>query len=312
MSASDAPAVPTSPPAALKRPRTLSLHGDDRVDDWYWLRERDDPEVIAYLTAENAYADSMLAPLSALRDRIFEEIKTRVQETDESAPIPDGAWEYTSRTSEGSQYAVHCRRPRGAGPEEARVLLDENVLAAGHDYFALGGFEVTPDHAVVAYSVDVTGGERYALRFRDLATGADLPDAVEDVTYGLAWADDAQHCFYVRPDDAMRPHEIWCHRLGSPASADVLVHREDDERFFLGVERTRSGRFILTDASSKLTSEVWFIPSATPDASPRVIAPREQGHEYTVDHQGTSAADDRFVIVTNQAGRARNFELVVA
>jgi oligopeptidase B len=312
MSASDASPVPISPPAPPKRSHTLSLHGDDRVDDWYWLRDRDDPEVIAYLKAENAYADAMLAPLAPLRDRIFEEIKSRVQETDESAPVPDGAWEYTSRTVEGSQYAVHCRRPRGAGPDEARVLLDENVLAEGHDYFALGGFEVTPDHAVLAYSVDITGGERYTLRFRDLATGADLADTVEDVTYGLAWADDAQHCFYVRPDDAMRPHEVWRHRIGTPATDDVLVHREDDERFFLGVERTRSGRFVLIDASSKLTSEVWFIPTATPDSTPRVIASREHGHEYAVDHQGASEEDDRFVIVTNHAGRARNFEVVMA
>jgi oligopeptidase B len=288
------------------------LHGDDRVDDWFWLRDRDDPEVIAYLTAENAYADAQLARLAPLRDRIFEEIKSRIQETDESAPIPDGAWEYTTRTVEGSQYGVHCRRPRGAGPEEARVVLDENVLAEGHEYFALGGFEITPDHAILAYSVDTTGGERYTLRFRDLASGNDLGDTVENVTYGLAWSNDAQHCFYVRPDDAMRPYEIWRHRLGTPATADVLVHREDDERFFLGVERTRSGHFIFIDASSKLTSEVWFVPTATPEEAPRVIAPREHGHEYAVDHQGASAEDGRFVIVTNHGGRARNFELVAA
>jgi len=312
MARSDTSTVPATPPSAPKRPRTLSLHGDDRVDDWYWLRDRDDPEVIAYLTAENEYADAMLARLKPLRDRIFDEIKARVQESDESAPVADGAWEYTSRTTEGSQYAVHCRRPRGAAADKARVLLDENALAEGHDYFALGGFEVTPDHAVVAYTVDVTGAERYTLRFRDLASGADLPDVVENVWYGLAWADDAQHCFYVRPDEAMRPHEIWRHRLGTPATDDVLVHREDDERFYLGVERTRSGRFILIDASSKLTSEVWFVPTSAPDAAPRVIASREHEHEYAVEHHGQSPADDRFLIVTNQGGRARNFELVSA
>jgi oligopeptidase B len=312
MSASDAPPVRTTPPSARKVPRVLTSHGDDRLDDWYWLNDRDDPEVIAYLTAENAYADAMLTPLYPLRDRIFEEIKARIQETDESAPVADGDWEYTSRTVEGSQYGIHCRRPRGTGPQDARVLLDENVLAAGHDYFALGGFEVTPDHRLVAYSVDFTGGERYTLRFRDLETGADLPDVVDNVTYGLAWADDARHCFYVRPDDAMRPNEVWRHRLGTPAAADVLVHREDDERFFLGVERTRSGRFVLIDTASKLTSEVWFVPSATPDAEPTVIAPREHGHEYSVEHHGSDAADDRFLIVTNQGGAARNFELVSA
>jgi oligopeptidase B len=290
-------------------PHQLTEHGDVRSDDWYWLRNRDDPEVIAYLEAENAYAEAALAPLAPLRERIFDEIKSRVQETDESAPVAEGPWEYTSRTLEGSQYGVHCRRPRGAGPESATVVLDENILATGHDYFALGGFEVTPDHRVLAYSVDFDGSERYTLRFRDLETGADLPDVVENVTYGLAWADDARTCFYVRPDDAMRPYEVWRHTLGTPAADDVLVLREDDERFYVGVERTRSGRFVLIDVSSKLTSEVWFVPTAAPTAELRVVEPREQGHEYAVEHHWSEALGDRFLILTNQGGRARNFEL---
>ena len=300
------------PPVARRVPRVLESHGDRRTDDWYWLRDRDDPDVIAYLDAENAYADAVLAPLAGLRERIFEEIKARVQETDESAPVADGPWEYTSRTSEGSQYAIHCRRPRGLGPDDARVVLDENLLADDHDYFALGGFELTPDHTVLAYSVDFTGGERYTLRFRDLATGIDLPDVVDDVTYGLAWADDARTCFYVRPDDAMRPHEVWRHVLGTPAADDVLVLREDDERFYLGIERTRTGRFVLVDASSKLTSEVWFVPTDAPETALRCIAEREHGHEYTVEHHWSEERGDRFLIVTNQGGGARNFELVAA
>jgi oligopeptidase B len=290
----------------------LTEHGDRRTDDWYWLRDRDDPEVIAYLEAENAYADAMLAPLAPLRERIFEEIKSRIQETDESAPVAHGAWEYTSRTHEGSQYATHLRRPRGSGPESAKVLLDENVLAQGHDYFALGGFEITPDGGVLAYSVDLNGAERYTLRFRDLGTGADFTDVIDDVTYGLAWADDARTCFYVRPDDAMRPHEVWRHVLGTPASDDVRVFHEDDERFYLGVERTRSGRFVLIDVGSKLTSEVWCVPTDAPANEPRVIAAREHGHEYAVDHHHSDADGDRFLIVTNQGGRARNFEVVTA
>ncbi len=298
------------PPVAPRVPKILTLHGDRREDDWYWLRNRDDPEVIAYLEAENDYADAVLAPLRPLRTRIFDEIKARVQETDESAPVAEGPWEYTSRTLEGSQYGIHCRRPRGKGPESATVLLDENVLAVGHDYFSLGGFEITPDHAVVAYSVDFTGGERYSLRFRDLATGVDLSDVVDDVTYGLAWADDARTCFYVRPDDAMRPSEVWRHTLGTPATADVRVLSEGDERFFVGVERTRSGRYVLIDISSKLTSEVWFVPADDPARELTVIAPREQGHEYAVDHHQSDARGDRFLILTNQGGQARNFELV--
>ncbi|MDQ1433906.1 MAG: oligopeptidase [Actinomycetota bacterium] len=300
------------PPVAHRTPHQLTAHGDVRNDDWYWLRNRDDPEVIAYLEAENAYAEAALAPLAPLRNRIFDEIKSRVQETDESAPVAEGPWEYTSRTIEGSQYGVHCRRPRRGGPETATVVLDENVLAAGHDYFSLGGFEVTPDHKVLAYAVDFNGSERYTLRFRDLETGADLPDVVENVTYGLAWADDARTCFYVRPDDAMRPNEVWRHTLGTPAADDVLVLREDDERFYVGVERTRSGRFVLIDVSSKLTSEVSFVPTATPTGELRVVEPREQGHEYAVEHHWGEALGDRFLILTNQGGRARNFELVSA
>jgi oligopeptidase B len=223
--------------------------------------------------------------------------------------MPDDEWIYYTRTVEGQQYAIHCRRPRAGGHEQ--ILLDENELATGHDYFALGGFEISPDHRVLAFSADNTGGERYTLRFRDLQRGDDLPDVVEDVTYGLAWADDAQTCFYVRPDDAMRPNEVWRHRLGSPASDDVLVLREEDERFFLGLGRTRSGCFVLIDASSKLTQETWFIPTDAPEQPPTVIAAREHEHEYTVEHHRHPELGDRFLIVTNSEG-ARNFRLVAA
>ncbi len=302
--------VRPTPPQAPRRPQVLSIHGDDRVDDWYWLRERDDPAVIEHLTAENAYAEAMLAPVAALRDRIYEEIRSRVQETDDSAPVPDGPWEYFTRTIEGRQYAIHCRRSRGGGGAE-QVLLDENELAEGHDYFSLGGFEVSPDHRLLAYSTDTTGGERYTLRFRALDSGADLDDVVDDVTYGLAWADDERTCFYVRPDAAMRPNEVWRHQLATSATDDVLVFREDDERFFLDVGRTRSGRYVLIESSSKLTSETWFVPTAAPDAEPRVVAGREHEHEYMVEHHKSDALGDRFLIVTN-AGGAQNFALVAA
>jgi oligopeptidase B len=299
-------------PQARRQPHVLKLHGDERADDWYWLRERDNPDVRAYLEAENEYTAATLAPLTELCERIFGEIKGRVQETDESAPVPFGPWEYTTRTVEGQQYGIHCRRPRGSDPANDIVVIDENVLADGHDYFALGGYEVSPDHNVLAYSRDVTGGERYTLRFRDLTTLTDLADAIEQVTYGLAWADDARTCFYVRPDDAERPFEVWRHVLGTPADDDELVYREADERFFVSIGRTRSGRFILIEVTSKTTSEVWFIPSDAPNDAPRVVAPREAGHEYDVEHHWSEERGDRFLIVTNQSGNARNFELVAA
>ncbi len=301
--------APLTPPHAPRRPQVLSIHGDDRVDEWYWLRNREDPEVLAHLEAENAYAEAVLAPAADLRERIYDEIRSRVQETDDSAAVPDGDWQYFSRTVEGQQYAIHCRRPRAGGVEQ--ILLDENVFAAGHEYFSLGGYDISPDHRVLAYSTDTNGGERYTLRFRDLDTGGDLDDVVENVTYGLAWADDSNTCFYVRPDDAMRPDEAWLHRLHSPASADVLVFREDDERFFIDLGRTRSGRYVLIETSSKMTSETWFIPTDAPDRAPQLIAKREHEHEYTVEHHCDGKLGDRFLIVTNEGG-ARNFKLVAA
>jgi oligopeptidase B len=300
------------PPSAPHEPHRLTAHGDERVDDFFWMRERENPAVVAHLEAENAYTAAILQPYGPLRDTIFEEIKGRIQETDESAPVPHGAWEYTTRTHEGHQYATHHRRPRGMSTADATLLLDENALAGGHDYFALGGFEVAPGQHVVAYAGDVTGGERYTLRFRDLDTGVDFDDVVENVWYGLAWADDARTCFYVRPDEAMRAAEVWRHTLGTAADDDVLVYREEDERFFVDIDRTRSGRFVLIHTASKTTSEVWFVPTDAPEDTPRVIAPREQGHEYSVEHHWSEERGDRFLIVTNQSGKARNFELVAA
>ncbi|MET1002053.1 MAG: S9 family peptidase, partial [Acidimicrobiia bacterium] len=244
-----------------------------------------------------------------LRERIFGEIKARIEETDISAPVPRDDWEYVTRTVEGLQYAIHARRPRGGGEEQ--VLLDENVEAAGHPYFALGGFAITPDHAVVAYSVDTSGGERYALHFRDLTTGRDFADVVDDVTYGLAWADDARTCFYVRLDDSMRPWQVWRHELGTEAAADVLVFQEDDERFYVTVHRTRSGGYVLVDSASKTQSEIWFVPANDPTATPAVVAAREAGLEYTVEHHRDAAHGERFLVITNADG-ARNFKLVAA
>jgi oligopeptidase B len=298
-----------TPPQAPRRPHVLRNHGDERVDDWYWLRDRTDPAVIAHLEAENAYAEAVLAPVADLRDRIYDEIRGRIQETDETAAVPDGPWSYFTRTVEGEQYVIHCRRPRAGGGEQ--VLLDENALAAGHDYFSLGGFEVSPDHRLLAYSTDLNGGERYTLHFRDLDTGEDLDERVDNVTYGLAWADDLRTCFYVRPDAAMRPDEVWRHRLGTAADEDVLVYREDDERFFLDLGRTRSGNYVLIESSSKLTAETWFVPTDAPDSAPRVVEPREHGHEYSVDHHRDDMLGDRFLVVTNADG-AQNFKLVAA
>jgi oligopeptidase B len=284
------------PPEAARRPTRLEAHGDVRVDDWHWLRDRDDPAVIAYLEAENGYTEAMTAASAGLRERLYQEIKDRVQEDDLSAPARQDGWWYWSRTAEGSQYRVHCRL---ADPERTldaatalataadgagEVILDENALAEGHEFLHLGVFAVSQDQRLLAYAVDHDGSERYALRFRDLASGTDLPDAVADVSYTAAWAADGATLFYTRQDATMRPHEVWRHRLGRPADEDECVFHEPDERYFVSVGLTRSRRFVLIAIESKQTSEVRFVPASEPAAAPVVIAARSQGVEYQVDH----------------------------
>jgi oligopeptidase B len=313
--------APPEPPRALRRP-TVLRHGDrERMDDYYWMRDRDDPEVLAYLNAENEYVTTALARFDPLRQQIFTEIKTRVRETDVSAPSPWGEWEYFSRTIAGKEYAVHCRRRRSDGelpdadaapgttPGE-HVLLDENELAADASYFALRGLAVSPDQTILAYSADLTGSERATLRFRDLTNGTTLADEVPDVYYGLAWASDGKTVFYVRPDRAMRPWQVWRHELGTPIEDDVLVYQEDDERFEVGVDRSRTQQLLVITSASKLTTEVRVLDAADPTAEPRVLAVREQGVEYHIEHHH-DAKGERFYVLTNEGG-AVNFKLMMA
>jgi oligopeptidase B len=294
----------TAPPQAPRRPTVLRRHGDERVDDWYWLREKDNPEVVAYLEAENDYTDAMTADTTELQERLYEEIRGRIQETDESAPIPHGGHWYFNRTVEGLQYRIHCRRD-GAPDGPELVLLDENELAEGQDYFQLGVLAVSPDHLKLAYSADTTGGERYTLRIRDLESGRDMPDEIPNTYYGLAWSSDSGTVFYNRPDEAMRPYQLWRHELGSDPAEDVCVFEEPDERFFLSVHRTRSGAFILLTLGSMVTSEAHVLAADDAEGEFRIVEPRRQGIEYWLDHRG-----DRFYLVTND--EAPNFRLMEA
>ena len=306
---------------APSRPVTLSHHGRDRVDEWYWLRDKDDPEVIGHLEAENAHTAAATERLSDLKESLYDEIVARIQETDLTVPTRKGGWWYYSRTVEGLQYAISCRKPAKAGEGEALsdrptdadglsgdevVMLDQNALAEGHDYFALGNFEISPDGRLLAYATDTDGSERFTLRFRDLSTGADLDDRVEDTYYGLAWASDNATVFYTRPDDSMRPYQLWRHRIGTDPASDALVITEDDEHFFLGVDRTKDGALLLCQLESKVTTEYLMLDAGTPEDEWRVVEPRSQGVEYSVDHQS-----GRLLITTNSAD-AVNFRLVEA
>ena len=292
-------------PAAPKRPTVLTAHGDERVDEWYWLREKDDPDVIALLGAENVHTTAVLTPTDDLQRRIYDEIVGRILETDLSVPARKGDWWYLSRTVEGLQYPIVCRRKgEPEGPEE--VILDQNELAAGSEYFAVANTNVSPDSTRLLYGTDANGSERYTLRVRDLATGDDLADEVPDTYYGVAWAGDNATVFYTRVDDAMRPFQLWRHVVGTAAAEDVLVFQEDDERFFVGVGLTKSERFVVLSSESKVTSEVRVLPADDPLGEFRVVEPRHQGVEYHLEHHG-----DRFLVVTNADG-AENFKLVEA
>jgi oligopeptidase B len=298
--------VSIAAPVAARRPVVHRLHGEDRVDEWAWLRDRDDAQVVDHLTAENAYTEAMTEHARELRENLFDEIVARIQETDLSAPEPHGPWMYFSRTEQGRQYPVLCRRRRDAAdPDAEQIILDENALAEGHEYFNVGDVAVSPDHRILAYSVDTDGSEVYSVRFRDLERGVDLDDVVERAYYSLAWASDSTTVFGTHPDAAMRPYQVWRHRLGDPATADAVMYQEDDERFFAAVARTRSGGFIVLGLGSHVTSETRVLSAADPRGEFSVIEPRRQGVEYSVDHHG-----DRWFIVTNDD--AVNFRLMDA
>ena len=292
------------PPVAGVRPQVLEAHGERRVDPYYWLRDRADPEVTAYLDAENAYAQAVMAPAADLQERLYQEIVGRVQESDTSAPtLFKGWWTYT-RTVEGLDYEIYCRR-RGSMDAPEEVYLDGNELARGHEYFDVGYVERSPDEKLVAYAVDSNGAELHELRFREMETGRELADVVSGVYYGAAWAADSSTFFYVRPDKAMRPFQVWRHRLGTTAADDALIFQEDDERFEVGLEASKSERFIFISTASQVTSETRFLPADDPDAQPVMVEPRRSGIEYSVDHQ-----EDRFLILTND--EAVNFRLMAA
>ena len=297
-------ATAPKPPVAQGRPKVLERHGDSRVDPYYWLRDKGNPEVTVHLEAENAYAEAVMAPTAELQETVYREIVGRVQLTDVSAPtFFKGYWHYT-RTVEGLDYEVHCRRP-GSMDSPEQVLLDANQMAEGHDYFELGFVEHSQDEKLLAYAVDVTGAELHELRFRDLTTGADLEDVIEGVYYGAAWAADNKTFFYVKPDATMRPFQVWRHTLGTTTDRDVLVLQEDDERFELGVELTKSERYIVFNSTSHVTSECRLLSSDEPDGQPAIVEPRRHDIEYSIDHQ-----DDRILILTNDG--ARNFRLMAA
>jgi oligopeptidase B len=286
------------PPLAPKLPRALTIHGETVVDDYFWLREKDDPKVGEYLAAENAHAESLMAGTGDLQERLYKEMLGRIKETDLSVPYRKGRYWYYARTEEGKQYPILARK-LGALTSAEEIILDLNVLARDHAYFSVDSFAVSDDGNRLAYSVDTTGFREYTLRVRDLRTGLDGPEAVERVS-SVAWAADNATLFYVTDDDAKRSHRLWRHRLG--ASMPAMILEEADERFSLTIRRSRSLGYLFLDADSHTASEVRFLDARAPDAAFTLFLPRAPELEYEIDH-----GDGVFWIRTNDRGR--NFRL---
>ncbi|MBP7999465.1 MAG: S9 family peptidase [Chloroflexi bacterium] len=295
----------TKPPIAATRPQTLTAHNHTRIDPYYWLRERENPEVIAYLNAENDYHKAVLQDTESLQETLFQELKGRIQETDLSVPVKMGDYYYYTRTEEGKQYDIHCRKPGNLDAPE-QIILDVNQLAGQSPYCALAVFEPSPDHKLLAYSVDLAGNEMYTLYVKDLTTGELLPDAIPNTYYSMAWANDNQTLFYNVLDEALRPHQLRRHLLGTAAQDDTLVYQEDDARFFLGITKSKDDQYLLLVLNSKESDEVRFLAADNPTGDFQPLHPREAKLEYGAEHHR-----GRFYIFTNADG-AKNFKIVTA
>jgi oligopeptidase B len=297
----------SSPLPDAPSPKTLPTerihHGDTVVDPFEWMRVKTDPEVIAHLEAENAYADARTAHLGALRERLVAEFVGHTQETDLSVPVRRGDWWYITRTTAGDDYPRFTRvRDAGALPqvepgvmlEGEQVLLDAQAESAGHEFYSLGGLVHSPDHRLLAYAVDTAGDERFTLRVLDIAGGTVVDETVTGAGYGIAFSTDQEWLFYARVDDAWRQHQIWRHRLGADPAEDVLVLEEVDERFMIGFERSRDGSTLIIQAGSSTTAEAWLLDLADPTSAPVPAGGRRDGVDYALEHAG-----DRLLVVHN-------------
>ncbi|MBE7471001.1 MAG: oligopeptidase B [Anaerolineae bacterium] len=290
------------PPVAKIEPRVFTLHGDTRTDNYFWLRERSNPEVMAYLEAENKYTAAVMQPTEPLQAQLYRELLGYIKETDQSAPEKLDNYYYYERTETGKAYPIYCRKQGSLdAPEE--ILLDQNLLAEGHDFCQLGVFQVSPDHKLLAYSVDLSGAETFTLYLKDLTTGQLLPDQIRNTYYSLAWANDNRTFFYTVLDEAKRPYQLYRHTLGTGPRDDVLLYHETDEMYNMFLHKSRSKAYILVYLRQSVTSEWHYLSADDPTGQFRVIQPRQHGLEYLVDHHG-----DEFFILTN--AEAENFRVM--
>jgi oligopeptidase B len=305
MSHDTIPAKPL-PPVAEKRPHIVQHHGTTLQDDYHWLRAENWQEVMrkpeaidsairAYLEAENAYTETMLADTTALQEALFAEMKGRLKQDDSTVPSPHGPWEYFSEFVPGEQYIRLCRQPRGGG--EKNVLLDGNAEAKSKAYWDLGATAHSPDHKLFAYATDDKGSELFSIRIRDMEMGRDLADVITDTRGEIHWALDGRALYYIRVDDNQRARYVYRHVVGTESNMDELIYEEHDPGFFVSLGKTQSSRFLFVDAHDHETSEVHLIDAADPKAPMLLVSARQRGHEYGVEHH-----DDKLIITTNSAG----------
>lgn len=294
-----------APPVAKRVPVQLEKHGHVRVDPYYWLRERENPEVIEYLKAENAYTEALLAHTKDMQNALFEEIKGRIKQTDMSVPFKEGGYFYYTRQEEGKEYPIFCRK-KGTLESPEQIRLDVNVLADGHKFCSVAGLEVSFDQNIQAYAVDTVGRRFYTIHFRNLATGELFKDRIPQVTGNLAWANDNKTVFYTKQDPTtLRSYQVYRHVLGTDPSQDQLIYEEVDETFSCGVFKSKSKRYIVIASRQTLSTEYRFLDTEDPAGAFKVFLPRERNHEYHLDHYG-----DKFYIRTNL--QAKNFRLMEA
>ena len=295
--------ISIAPPVAPKIPKALTIHGDTRTDNYFWMNDRKDPKVIAYLQAENAYLDTIMKPEEKLRESLYEEMRGRIMEADATAPYLRNGYYYYTRYETGKEYPIYCRK-KGSLKAEEEVILNVNDMAKGHAYYQVTGLTVSPDNNLLTFGVDTLSRRKYTIHVKELSTGNILPDAIPETTGGAAWASDNQTFFYTRKHpETLRAERILRHKLGSEATADHQVYVENDETFDVDVSRSKSGKYIMIASSSTLSSEYRILDAAKPEGAFHVFQPRQKEVLYDIEH-----LDDRFYIRTNW--QATNFRLM--
>jgi len=292
-----------TPPMAAVRPHRFDEHGNVRIDQYYWLKERSNPEVIKYLEAENAYTKAVMAHTEALQERLYDELKGRVLQNDQSVPFREGNYFYYTRLVEGKNYPIYARK-RGSLTAPEEIMIDANALAEGKATFLIRAWEVSSGEDLLAFAADTTGGRVSSIRFKNLRTGEMLSDVIPRAIGGIAWAEDNRTLFYTKPDSvSVRPYQVYRHKLGTPAATDQMVYEDKDETYYVGVSKTKSRAYIMIQSSQTMATEYSYIRADQPDAPFKVIFPRERGHEYHANHFG-----DYFYILSND--HAKNFRLM--